>query len=255
MGNWYGKKSAGNASISFEAYKGGEPVRVKVTETDSHKYIITGDTTLKGTHTESEINVFAGGVKNFGDALDKYSSMAAFVYDYKYASFNLVTGEHLESLSGSRYRYGRYYTLEGTTHITGSHVEDKSEYAEITKYLTITGVDFTKERTYTINLDCNINWGTGSTPGSITTVPIRIVENSCTTDDPSSSDYDGDIILTYVNPTTFSVTFPAGHRYSGSSSTGYCVYYNIDATNEYVANYFGSQTGFNRPCLYIKERE
>ena len=109
-GNWYNTKSAGNGSISFEAYKGGEPVRVEVPETYSHKYVITGDTELKGTYTEPRIYVNAGGVGNaYEDSLNNYSSMAAFVYDYKYASFYLVTGEDLETLaSGRRYSYGRY---------------------------------------------------------------------------------------------------------------------------------------------------
>jgi hypothetical protein len=247
MGNWYNTKSAGNASISFEAYKGGEPVRVEVPESYSYKYVITGDTELKGTHTETGINVFAGGIRNpfsIGgqNPLNSYSSMAAFVYDYKYASFYLVTGEDLQRLaSGRRYSYGRYYNTSGYIHVTGYDTQDLLVKPGLPDNIKVRNVDFTQERTYTINLDCNVVWATGSTPGAAATPQIKMVENSCSTVEPTSPEYDGDIILRYVNPTTFTVTFPAGHRYSGSSSSGYRVNYKVDTTDEYVADYIGSE--------------
>lgn len=246
MGNWYNTKLAGNGSISFEAYKGGEPVRVEVPESYSYKYVITGDTELKGTHTETGINVFAGGIRNpfsIGgqNPLNNYSSMAAFVYDYKYASFYLVTGEDLQRLaSGRRYSYGRYYNTSGYIHVTGYDTQDLLVKPGLPDNIKVRNVDFTQERTYTINLDCNVVWATGSTPGAAATPQIKMVENSCSTVEPTSPEYDGDIILRYVNPTTFTVTFPAGHRYSGSSS-GYRVNYKVDTTDEYVADYIGSE--------------
>ena len=260
MGSWYGERREGNASISFTAYKGGDISRNNI-GTNTYNYTITGNTEVKGSYTENNVNVFAAqrvtgiqgveahAIANYGEPIERYTTMAAFVYDYKYASFYLVTGEELKSL-GSRYRYGLQSCLSGTINLSGSKTitEDFTKNQEFV----ISGVNKSVERTYNVTLNGQLNVVTGSTPGNVHSVQFQMVPNSCETYSTGTSDYDGQILLAYVNPTSFRVTIPAGHIYDGTGLYGYRVYYDVVNDDEYMREFLGYVT---RQYIDINEKE
>lgn len=256
MGCWYGTRGNGLANASFTAYKGGDVYREILEEQEysgKYKYSVSGDTEIKGTKEVTGVDVFSArlnSLDNSREALKTYTTMAAFVYDYSTSTFFLETDpERIVAINPSRYNYGLQLKYSGNIQINGSSTLQKSFSDNPTIDINIG--DIQNEREYYIDFNQSYLIATsGSSPDSPISCGIRF--DSCETDDPSTSQYDGVIQLQYINDHSYKVTIPAGHIYSGSYQYGYSVYYHLTQTNEFlrlVANHVG-RVGYFKADLH-----
>ena len=251
MGNWYAVRKQGTCSVSFTAYKG-ERCTVEHVLIDEQKGIYSYEITgweEKETKKVENIEVYAGngvGLTNYQKALTNYTTIAAFEYFLKENRFELITGEDLKYVDGGkRYQSGVRVKSEGDIVVSGSTASTMnfSFFPKIEIKLS----NINSERTYLFTLeDCQYTYYTGDTPYS---QDMKILPGSCTTDtDPEK--FDPQITLEQVSDTSFKVTVPAGHIYSGTNSDGYLVNYKF----KYDQSKLGYEILENyKPYIYVNE--
>lgn len=228
MGNWFGAKRQGKCNISFSAYKGDDCTVNLVpvgTSTTIYTYEIT-DYDEKEEKTVENIDVYAGngihGVNHL-KALKQYTTIAAFEYFFKENRFELITGEDLKTLDGGRrYQEGVYSTANGQILVSGGNAYPRN-YSRIPT-INITA-DTTNEREFIVTFDnCVYTYYTGTTAYSQN---LKMIPDSCRPYDPETPQGDSAITLEQVDDTSFKVTVPSGHTYSGTATDGYRVYYKL----------------------------
>lgn len=238
MGSWYGERYNGNASVSFTAYKGGSVSRVKWEGDTAYRYVINNYEEIKGSHTETGLNTFAKEkpISNHMFALKAYSTLAAFVYDYMHNKFSLVVGDELRALDGGkRFSGGLQSVITGNTkvYLNGTLVYDENFSPSPT--IEIQSPDTSQTRSYQVVFGSSLISTSGTSQSSTeTTSPIILDPDSIKTVSSGSADYDGEIILSDRSQTGVTVTFPAGHVYSGARQWGYPVSYTIQPNDEFL---------------------
>ena len=236
-GCWYTSRNSGNTIASFSAYKGGYYEWELIDrEQEKYAYVPRGEYTEVGSKTTESINIFSkhsNAVQNYMSAIETYTTVAAFVYDYSNKTFYLeYDSEEIKNLPGNRYRYGLQSRFgDGKIAVSGSTSQDITISDSIVFKKNVESIQ--DERVYNFDFsNVELITYTGSTQD--TPVHTSLKFDSCSTVSSSSTKYDGDIRLELVNDHSFRVTVPAGHKYSGSYDYGYEVYYHILQSNYYL---------------------
>ena len=183
MGNWYGEKGDGYATIAFSAYTGGEVTRKDLGD-NKFMYEVSDDSEFRDSKKQANINVFASShrhaaLKNASSAITCYSTMAALVYDLKSGVFYLVTGDDLKNdpKFSSRYQYGleSYYTGQWTVTDGNGNVY---KVAQGTSYTSVyPKVNLEGQREYTAVTDVAFVAITGDSQSVYNKTPITL--NNC----------------------------------------------------------------------------
>lgn len=177
MGTWYSKRNDGYMSIKFEAYRGGNVTL------DNKKYKIN-NYIEKSDYDAEQINVFSAydngilsskGANVTDYAITRYTTIAAFVYNYANASFFLVTdrNELMNIENGKRFSYGFNSYTYGSIYVDGSGWATSLNIAIPGKYVYFTATATTSQtRVYNFNYyyqnqECGFRCCSGNTPENV----------------------------------------------------------------------------------------